>query len=77
MTYRRVVYGAVAACLLWVFSPTPVFAQAQTAAGASDRLAIDEIIVTARKREETLIDVPMSITAISDVAIQAAGLRTL
>lgn len=78
MTNHRVVYGAVvAACLLGANFSTPVFAQAQTQAGTSDFLAFDEIIVTARKREETLIDVPMSITAISDVAIQAAGLRTL
>ena len=78
MTNYRAVYGtAAAACLLWAGFSTPVFAQAQTAAGASDLLALDEIIVTARKREETLIDVPMSITAISDVAIEAAGLRNL
>ncbi|MYI20813.1 MAG: TonB-dependent receptor plug domain-containing protein, partial [Acidimicrobiia bacterium] len=78
MTNHRVVYGAVAAaCLSWAVFSAPVLAQDQTAAGASDLLAFDEIIVTARKREETLIDVPMSITAISDVAIQAAGLRNL
>ena len=78
MTNHRVVYGSAAtACLIWAFFSTPVFAQDQSAAGASDLLPLDEIIVTARKREETLIDVPMSITAISDVVIESAGLRTL
>ena len=78
MTNHRVVYGSAAtACLIWAFFSTPVFAQDQSAAGASDLLPLDEIIVTARKREESLIDVPMSITAISDVAIESAGLRTL
>ena len=47
------------------------FAQAQ----ASDSL--DEIVVTARKTEERLIDVPLAITALSDKAIEERGIRNL
>ncbi|MCG8548609.1 MAG: TonB-dependent receptor, partial [Alphaproteobacteria bacterium] len=78
MTNHRLFHGGAATtCLIWAVFSTPVFAQAQADTGASDLLAFDEIVVTARKREEALIDVPMSITAISDVTIESAGLRTL
>ena len=40
-------------------------------------VALEEIIVTARKREESLIDIPMSITAISSTTIEAAALTNL
>ena len=38
-------------------------------------LAIEEIIVTARKREESLQDIPVAVTAFSAAEIEAAGLR--
>jgi len=37
----------------------------------------DEIIVTARKQAQSLQDVPLSITALSDVEIEAAGLDNI
>ena len=42
---------------------------------AENSLAIEEIIVTARKREESLQDIPVSVTAFSAADIEAAGLR--
>ncbi len=44
---------------------------------SSTTVAMEEIIVTARKREESLIDIPMSITAISDATIEAGGFNNL
>jgi outer membrane receptor protein involved in Fe transport len=53
--------------------PAPAFAQA---AGAEGERA-DEIVVTARKRAERLIDVPQSVQAISSEQIAEAGIETL
>ncbi len=39
--------------------------------------SLDEIVVTARKTEERLIDVPLAITALSDKAIEERGIRNL
>ena len=48
------------------------------AQGSSSRsVALEEIIVTARKREESLIDIPMSITVISASNIEAGGFTSL
>jgi iron complex outermembrane receptor protein len=63
--------------LIWGVSPNGVFAQNQTAGSKGSESALEEIIVTARKRDEALIDIPMSITAISAESIEAAGLQDL
>lgn len=39
--------------------------------------AVDEIVVTARKRDETLQDVPLTITAFSEREIESKGLNSL
>ncbi len=39
--------------------------------------SLDEIVVTARKTEERLIDVPLAITALSERAIEERGIRNL
>lgn len=41
------------------------------------RSAIEEVIVTAQKREQALIDVPMSVTAISGQALEEMGAASL
>ena len=47
-------------------------------ANAQDGLvALEEIVVTARKVEERLQDVPLAITAFSAAEIQAAGIENL
>ena len=38
---------------------------------------IEEIVVTARKREESLLDIPESITAISGSNIETQNIKTL
>lgn len=58
--------GALLACvagLVWL--PSPAFAQSAPAAAGDASNAGSEIVVTARKREERLIDIPQSVTAVT------------
>ncbi len=52
---------------------SPAFAQAQTEATA----AVEEILVTATRREESLQEVPVAVTAISAEALDRAGVKDL
>jgi len=47
---------------------------AQTGAGAS---ALEEIVVTARKRNESLQDAPLTILAFSDTQIEERGIQSV
>src|SRR5579859_685963 len=51
-------------------------APAETAAGAADE-ALQEIVVTAEKRESTVQKTPISITAISGAELQAQGISDM
>ncbi|RJX67955.1 TonB-dependent receptor [Tsuneonella suprasediminis] len=67
---------ALAASLTLGAFAAPAFAQDATdAAPAADVGDINEgaIVVTARRREETLVDVPIAVTAYSGAALQQAG----
>ncbi|HEY8604062.1 TonB-dependent receptor [Tsuneonella suprasediminis] len=67
---------ALAASLTLGAFAAPAFAQNATdAAPAADVGDINEgaIVVTARRREETLVDVPIAVTAYSGAALQQAG----
>ena len=52
-------------------------ALAQDAKATVDSNALTEVIVTARKREETLINVPVSVQALSAVQLEDAGITDL
>lgn len=68
--------GAIAAALF----PPASAAQTVGASGASyrnDVPAVEEVVVTVRKQEESLQDVPMSITAFTADDIDRAGLRNI
>jgi iron complex outermembrane receptor protein len=54
------------------FSPLPFIPVAQ-----ADTLALEEIVVTARKREESLQAVPVAITAFSTETMQALGIKNM
>ena len=41
---------------------------------AADNLVLEEVLVTARKRTESLMDIPQSIQAIGEAEIRTAGL---
>ncbi len=44
---------------------------------AAESLALEEVVVTARKREESLQDIPMAITAFNAADIESAGIRNV
>src|SRR5215472_16953007 len=70
---RRTVSLLVAA--LAVLSVTePVRAQTQTQAQATGP-ALEEVVVTARKREEPLLDVPITVDAFTQQMIESAGIE--
>lgn len=48
-------------------------ASAQTAPEASSEQATDVVVVTARRRDEVLQDVPISVTSLSSAALEATG----
>ena len=63
--FRLAFYASSA--IVAVSGSTGAFAQARTAPGDSDA---NEIVVTAQKREESLIDVPQSVTAVSGAELE-------
>jgi iron complex outermembrane receptor protein len=67
---------ACAASALAIVSATQAGAQ-NTGQTAQMAVGLEEITVTARKREESLIDVPLSVTVFSDADIQKAQLYDL
>jgi iron complex outermembrane recepter protein len=68
-TYR--IIGLLAVTVLAAIA-LPRVAPAQQAQAEAD---IDEVIVTARKREESYRDVPVTISVFTEAAIQAAGIE--
>lgn len=65
---NRVLYGAVVAALAASSAPA---LHAQTEPSAT---GLEEIVVTARKRDEALIDVPVAVSAFSAQEIESAGI---
>ena len=68
LTSKTLVTAAILALLPFGVVQTPVFAQ---------EVVLEEIIVTARKREENLFDIPVAITAITEEQIENFGLSDL
>ncbi|MEQ9444018.1 MAG: TonB-dependent receptor plug domain-containing protein, partial [Rhodospirillaceae bacterium] len=63
---KAALYGSVA-----------LFSASLTAEAVAQQLAIEEITVTARKRSETLLEIPIAVSAFSQADIDAAGINTL
>jgi iron complex outermembrane receptor protein len=77
---RRWVQAATVSVLALIAGAPEVFAQSPQQAQAQQGQrtgAIEEIVVTARKREEALIDVPLAITAFSAQALERSGITNL
>ena len=71
----RLLYsGFLFAVVLGCFSAEVALAQSPSE-GASEAGIIDEILVTARKRNEEVLDVPMSVSVLSGNAIEQLGAR--
>ena len=52
-------------------------AQAQDAQPAAEADQVDEIVVTARKREERLFDVPVAVTAVTAETLEERQFQTV
>jgi len=64
--------------LLTGFNATSVLAADADADNEEENnLVIEEIIVTAREREESLLEIPLSVTAFSAADIESAGMRDI
>src|SRR3546814_2429350 len=73
--YKSALFAGVS-----LLTTVPVMAQdvAPAPAAAEEEMAVDsgEIVVTARRREERLQDVPVSVTAFSSEALQRSNIST-
>ena len=73
MKTSKIFVCAISFSLLWV-EPAPVFSQQ---AAPESRAVIEEVMVTARRREEGLNDVPIAIIAMSGDMIQQSNLSDI
>lgn len=73
MKSKRALRCALLATVAGFASPAAV--QAQTAPDDAVEATGDEIVVTARKREESLQDVPISVQAFSSAALERSGIK--
>jgi iron complex outermembrane receptor protein len=67
--HKKLISGAVQTALLGSALAIPQFALAQSAG------VLEEIVVTARKRAESLQDVPIAVTAFTSTQIEDAGIE--
>lgn len=72
--HRTVIAGAILALLASGTAAAQDAAQASATAARQDAGLLDEVVVTARKREETIISVPISVTAVTDSMITERGI---
>ncbi len=65
---------------LFIIAPTTVHAQSAQSTGAAETggsTGLEEIVVTAQRREERSVDVPITITALSQQQLTTANVQTL
>lgn len=74
ISWSKVVFHA--ACLSMIFSVLPTTQVAAQESGASQAF-LEEIVVTARRREESMQDVPISISAYNEAALHNKGVKRL
>jgi iron complex outermembrane recepter protein len=74
----RVLLCASAAAALLVFLPAPAPAADASSAGASESSGLlEEVVVTAQKRTENIMSVPISITAVSQASLDALEIKDI
>src|ERR1700710_1454620 len=60
-----------------LFASTAALAQsADTSATGASGSQLDEVLVTARRRDEALADVPVAVTVMNAAALEARGVHT-
>ena len=75
MSKRNILLGSCGlASIVLGFAAVPAIAQSASAASAADDAIYGEIIVSARKRDENLQDVPIAINVLSAAAIDRKGI---
>ena len=70
---KRTVLTAAITASLGTFAVPIHTAQAQSS--ESDEMVVEEIVVTARRRQESLQDVPGTVTALSQQTLESAGVQ--
>jgi iron complex outermembrane receptor protein len=75
MTARIAKAFLTCTCLAGVFSAAPAFAQQQAQPSASST-GLEEVVVTARRREEKLQTVPVAVTAFTGAEIQKQNIES-
>lgn len=68
MTYLKHLSKLLPMAVAYLSMPLPVLAQ---------ELALEEVVVTARKREESLQEVPVAVTAFSAEMMQSLGIKNM
>lgn len=63
--------------LVIIASVVPVYAPAQETVIKADDITLDEVVVTAQKRQESLRDVPLSVEAVAGEKLREAGVVRL
>ncbi|MCH7507946.1 MAG: TonB-dependent receptor [Proteobacteria bacterium] len=74
---RHAHWGVMIALSLCLGLATPVIAQEEAEALSTAELLLEEVIVTARKREESAQHVPLSVTAYGSQQLEALKIRDL
>jgi iron complex outermembrane recepter protein len=78
MQAKKFLTFSIQSALLAAIVPSLSFAQDDaTEVAAEDAVTLDTIKVTARKREEELMEVPLSVTAIGEAQIEKLGLESI
>ena len=67
---RRLRFGALAAPALCLLA-----APAQSQEGAAGGATIDEVVVTAQRRSESIQDVPIAITAVGEQTLRDSNVK--
>lgn len=74
---RYMLSTALAVVMAAPLAISPNTAAAQSGSPSGEAATVEEVVVTARRREETLREIPASVTAISAETIERAGVRNI